>query len=59
MVRHGDAEEQIASRLGLPRNEVALVVKVHKLAANGPRVGTAAVSQLEGLSRTARDQLTS
>lgn len=59
MVRHGEAEEQIAARLGLPRNEVALVVKVHKLSANGPRVGTAAVSQLEGLSRTARDELTS
>jgi hypothetical protein len=38
MSRHGEAEEQIASKLRLPRNEVALLLKVHKLAADGPPI---------------------
>ena len=40
MSRHGEAEEQIASKLRLPRNEVALLLKVHKLAADGPPIET-------------------
>jgi hypothetical protein len=39
MFRHGDAEEAIASKLGLPRNEVKLLLKVHKLAVNGQPAG--------------------
>ena len=40
MSRHGEAEEQIASKLLLPRNEVALLLKVHKLTADGPPIET-------------------
>lgn len=36
MFRHGEQAENIASKLGLPRNEVSLVLKVHKLAVDGP-----------------------
>lgn len=39
MFRHGDAEEAIASKLGLPRSEVKLLLKVHKLAVNGQPAG--------------------
>ena len=35
MSRHGEAEENIALKLGLPRNEVTLLLKVHKLAVAG------------------------
>ena len=35
MFRHGEAEENIATKLGLPRSEVSLVVKVHQLAVEG------------------------
>ena len=35
MFRHGEAEDSIASKLGLPRNEVSLLLKVHKLAVDG------------------------
>jgi len=35
MFRHGEAEENIATKLGLPRNEVSLVLKVHQLAVDG------------------------
>jgi hypothetical protein len=35
MFRHGDDAESIASRLGLPRNEVVLLLKVHNLAVTG------------------------
>lgn len=38
MFRHGEAEAIIASKLGLPRNEVNLLLKVHKLAVNGPAI---------------------
>jgi hypothetical protein len=44
MFRHGEAQEHIAAKLGLPRNEVVLVLKVHKLAADGPPVETATAS---------------
>ena len=36
MFRHGEGTEKIASKLGLPKNEVSLVLKVHKLAIDGP-----------------------
>ncbi len=32
MFRHGECEDSIAAKLGLPRNEVKLLLKVHKLA---------------------------
>ena len=35
MFRHGEAEELIATKLGLPKNEVRLLLKVHKMAVNG------------------------
>jgi hypothetical protein len=35
MFRHGSGEELIASKLGLPRNEVKLLLKVHNLAVKG------------------------
>ena len=44
MYRHGEGEEQIASRLGLPRTEVALLVKVHKLAADGALIAERATA---------------
>ena len=44
MYRHGEGEEQIASRLGLPRTEVALLVKVHKLAADGALIAQRATA---------------
>lgn len=34
MLRSGEAEDQIAARLGLPRKEVALVAKVQRLTAS-------------------------
>lgn len=34
MHRRGEAPEQIAASLGLPQNEVALLLKVHRLAAD-------------------------
>jgi len=58
MFRHGEAQEHIASRLGLPRNEVALVLKVHKLAADGPLVETATASGSGRESLTLADPLT-
>lgn len=36
MLRHGAAAESIASKLGLPRHEVALLLKVHQLSAEMP-----------------------
>ena len=44
MYRHGEGEEQIASRLGLPRTEVALLLKVHKLAADGALIAQRATA---------------
>jgi hypothetical protein len=41
MSRHGEDAESIASRLGLPKNEVVLLLKVHNLAVTGA-VGQAA-----------------
>jgi hypothetical protein len=41
MFRHGEDAESIASRLGLPKNEVILLLKVHNLAVTGT-VGQAA-----------------
>src|SRR5581483_4579856 len=35
MFRHGEAEELIATKLGLPKNEVRLLLKVHKMAVTG------------------------
>src|SRR5258708_5110892 len=35
MFRHGEDAESIASRLGLPKNEVVLLLKVHNLAVTG------------------------
>lgn len=35
MSRLGEPEANIASKLGLPRNEVTLVLKVHRMAAGG------------------------
>jgi hypothetical protein len=35
MFRHGADAESIASRLGLPKNEVILLLKVHNLAVTG------------------------
>ncbi len=35
MFRHGEREESIATKLGLPRNEVKLLLKVHRLAVAG------------------------
>ena len=35
MFRHGEDAGNIASRLGLPKNEVVLLLKVHTLAATG------------------------
>jgi hypothetical protein len=35
MFRHGEDAGNIASRLGLPKNEVALLLKVHNLAVTG------------------------
>ena len=59
MSRHGEAQEHIAARLGLPRNEVALVLKVHKLAADGPASETAMVPDWSRPSPTLGDPLTS
>lgn len=36
LFRRGDDSSRIATVLGLPRNEVELLIKVHKLAVNGP-----------------------
>ena len=41
MSRHGEAEDSIASKLGLPRNEVSLLLKVHKLAVDGASLSIA------------------
>lgn len=38
MFRHGEDERDIASKLGLPRNEVKLLLKVHKLAVDAPPI---------------------
>jgi hypothetical protein len=35
MFRHGEDAESISSRLGLPKNEVVLLLKVHNLAVTG------------------------
>ena len=40
MSRLGEAEENIAVKLGLPRDEVALVLKVHKLFVESPPLTT-------------------
>lgn len=34
MLRRGDGAPQVAAALGLPRNEVALLVKIHELRSN-------------------------
>lgn len=46
MFRHGGDAESIASRLGLPKNEVVLLLKVHNLAVTGS-MGQAASRQLK------------
>ena len=39
MFRHGEDAETIATRLSLPRNEVLLLLKVHKIAVSGQAAG--------------------
>ncbi len=45
MFRHGDNAESIASRLGLPRSEVLLLLKVHNLSVTGFQAGSRPVCE--------------
>lgn len=52
MLRHGEAEDNIASKLGLPRNAVTLLLKVHKLSSEGQAIEREPVSDFGSSRRT-------